>query len=123
MGRLPAEKIPRFEWRNCHENKHLCLLGVIFLAFPCRFGYHTYNEIEREYTLAQLSGGTDEQILPRNLASVRIQQKTNPVPDHRELHRFVLRLHLIPRAMPSGSGRLFLCAGSILPFDTVKAAI
>ena len=72
------------------KNCTYILSGVFSLDSLARFGYDMHYGNETRDLLVQFSGGINEQILSRDLASICIQQKADPVSGHCELYRSVL---------------------------------
>ena len=66
------KKTIRSLWLKSRIDRYLYSAGVIFLAFRAHFGYDTHYGIKRKYSLVQKLGGTDEQVLLRKMASIRI---------------------------------------------------
>ncbi len=77
------------------------LTRVFSLDSLACFGYDMHYENETRDLLVQFSRGINEQILSRDLASIRVQQKANPVSGHCELYRSVLTAHALLQAIVS----------------------
>jgi len=77
------------------------LSGVFSLDSSARFGYDIHYGNETRDLLVQFSGGINEQILSRDLASIRVQQETNSVSEHCELCRSVLTAPALVQVIPS----------------------
>jgi len=83
------------------KNCTYILRGVFPLDFFARFGYDMHYGNETRDLLVQFSGGCNERILSRDLASIRVQQETEPVSDHCELCRSVLTAPALFQAIVS----------------------